>query len=798
MGTQKNDNTISIPVLPIRDRVIFPLINTPLVVGREGSIRAVKKAWGKDRLIFIVAQRNMKIEEPAKGDLFETGVIAEVLSMSQLPDGFLRIRVVGRERAKLIDLKDYDFTRVGDVVKIPSPSLEDQNPREMEALRRVAVKKFEEYAKRIGRIPNDTVGRITALTSMDKFTDTITDMLLISLEEKQDLLEIIKVPKRLTRLIEILDAEIEILQIEKKIQSRVHRQIEKSQKEYYLNEQMRAIQKELKKKDEHGQEVDEFKTKIKKLNMPKETEKMALKEAARLEKMMPYSPESTVIRTYLEWIISLPWSKATKDKIDVENAKKILNDDHFGLEKPKDRILEYLAVLKLAKSIKGPVLCFVGPPGTGKTSLVKSMADSIGRKFVRISLGGVRDESDIRGHRRTYIGSMPGRIIQALKKAGSNNPVILLDEIDKMGTDWRGDPSSALLEVLDPEQNESFVDHFLDVGFDLSKVIFIATANSSYEIPRTLLDRMEVIRFSAYTTDEKASIANQFLVNKELIEHGLPKGAIQFEEEALRKIIHLYTQEAGVRELRRKLAKICRKVAVEWVKSKPKKNKKTSIKLKDLSVYLGPAEYIREKVSPNSVGIATGLAWTEHGGETLTIEVTIMPGSGKILLTGKLGAVMQESAQAAFSLIKSKSKKLKISSKHLRKMDLHVHIPEGAVPKDGPSAGIALATAIYSCLDGIPVRNDLAMTGEVTLTGRVLAIGGLKEKILAAYREGIKTVLFPRANEKDLMEIPQNIRKNIKLISVDKIADVLKIAFRPTPPRSNPSSRKASQQPRPS
>jgi len=803
MEEKKDSNLTSLPVLPVRDRVVYPSLNVPLVIGRPRSIQALNLAQQKDHLVFVVTQRNMRMEEPSREDLYEFGTIAEILSSTQLPDGFVRIRVLGQKRAKLLDLSFRDGSLMGDVSVLASPTIEKEQTIELEALKRLLLKKFEEYVRKSNRLSPDVLEKMNEIYSLDHLSDAVAEALLISLQEKQELLELVQIQKRLSRLVEILDAEIEILQIERKIQNRVHRQIEKSQKEYYLNEQMRAIQRELKKKDDFSEEMEELRGKIKKLKMPEKVEEMALKEVIRLEKMMPYSPEATVVRGYLDVLLSLPWAKTTKDKIDVEEAKRIMEKDHYGLEKPKERILEYMAVLKLTQKIKGPILCFIGPPGTGKTSLVKSMAKAMGRKFLRISLGGVRDEAEVRGHRRTYIGSMPGRIIQGLKKAETRNPIVLLDEIDKMGSDWRGDPSAALLEVLDPEQNYAFIDHFLDVEFDLSQVIFIATGNSIYEIPKTLLDRLEVIRFSAYTTDEKVAIAKQFILSKELKEHGLPEKALQFEDEAIRKIIHLYTQEAGVRELQRKIAKICRKVAVDWVKSKggSARPKTKMVRLKDLSQYLGVAEYVKEKLPPNAVGVATGLAWTENGGETLSIEVSPVPGTGKIIMTGKLGSVMQESAQAAYSLVKSRAKKLKIKEQDFRKHDLHVHIPEGAVPKDGPSAGIVLTTAIVSALSGIPVRKEIGMTGEVTLRGRVLAIGGLKEKVLAAFRDELKVVLYPKANEKDLPDIPEKVRKNLKLIPVESIDDVLKLALQPAPlrsasVRSSSSQRKSASLPR--
>jgi len=771
---------MNMPVLPIRDRVVFPNVQITLVVGRERSIRALQKALAGDHLIFIAAQRQMKVEEPTREDLYAHGTVAEVIQSMVMPDGLVRVRIYGRSRAKLMDASVGDTCLMGDIQTVETLSMEKEPPLEMEALRRMLLRQFEDYARKTGRVTEEWVSNVNKMTSLDQMCDTISDMLAISIEEKQDLIETLHIPTRMSRLVEILNAEIEILNLERKIQTRVNRQVEKNQKEYFLNEQMRAIQKELKKKDDHAQEAEELKTKIKELKMPPEAEEVALKEVGRLEKMMPYSPESTVVRTYLDWMTALPWNKRTGDSLDVPLARAVLEADHFGLDKPKERILEYLAVLKLTKSIQGPVLCFVGPAGTGKTSLAKSMARAMGREFVRISLGGVRDESEIRGHRRTYIGALPGRLIQALKRTKTKNPVILLDEIDKMGSDWRGDPAAALLEVLDPEQNKSFVDHYLDVGFDLSEVIFIATANSLYSIPQTLTDRLEVIRFSAYTTDEKVAIANKYLLPKQLKEHGLAPMSVRFSDEALRKMIHIYTQEAGVRGLQRKIAQACRKVAVEWVEKKSNaKQKVLPVGLNDLSHYLGVPEFDRPKMHVNSVGIATGLAWTEHGGEILTVEVTTLPGEGKVILTGKLGDVMRESAQAALTLVKSMAKKFHLSESVFKKRDVHVHVPEGAVPKDGPSAGVALATAMMSAITGRAVKADVAMTGEITLGGRVLPIGGLKEKALAGFHEGIKTILFPEGNIKDLPEIPEKVQKSVKLTPVRNIEDVFKLALSP-------------------
>jgi len=783
MEINKSKNVLHLPVIPVRDRVVFPHVPTSFVVGRPRSVGAVEKALEGNRFAFVVHQRRTRVEEPLREDLFEFGTLVEVLDAVRVPQGLLRVRVLGRERAKLLDLSFAEDSLMGDIHEVFSPSLQGENPGEGEALKRLAIRQFEHYSQRTGRISPDLLANISKIESWDHLADAMADAMNIGNQDKQDLLEISNVPARFSRLIEMLNSEIEILNLERKIQTRVDRQIQKNQREYFLNEQLRAIQKELKKKDDHGQEMEEMKEKIKSLKISPDNEELILKEVERLEKMMPFSPEATVIRSYLDWVLALPWSIRSKDSLDVNEARRILEEDHFGLEKPKERLLEYLAVLKLTQTMTGPILCFVGPPGTGKTSLTKSLARALGRKFFRISLGGMRDEAEIRGHRRTYIGSLPGKIIQALRKTKTKNPILLLDEIDKMGTDWRGDPSAALLEVLDPEQNKAFFDHYLDIEFDLSEIIFITTANSIYNIPSTLLDRLEIIHFSAYTTDEKVAIAQKFLLPKTLKEHGLETDAVGLSEETIRKIIHNYTQEAGVRSLQRKIAQICRKVAVEIVKdgTAPGDKKTVKVGLNELAAYLGPAEFIHEKITVNAVGIATGLAWTEHGGETLTVEVSLVPGEGKILLTGKLGTVMQESAQTAFSLVKSKLGAFGIDEKILRKKDLHVHIPEGAVPKDGPSAGVAITAAIMSLLSGRSVVKDAAMTGEITLTGRVLPVGGLKEKVLAAVREGIKTVIFPEGNKKDLPEIPDKVKKSLKLIPVKSIEEVFQTVLQAIP-----------------
>lgn len=763
-----------LPLLPVRDVVIYPFMVLPLAVGREKSIRAIEEAMVTHRFVFLVTQKKVQVDDPQEADLYGIGTVSEVLQMVKMPDGTLKILVEGIQRAALLSarlLPEKNYLEAN----IELLEQAAQKDIEVEALMRQALILFEQYIKLNRRVPVEVASSLGSLEDPARLSDTIASHLLIKTSDRQKLLECLPVKVRLEKIIQNLGAEIEILNVERRIQSRVRTQIEKTQKEYYLTEQMKAIQKELRQKDDFAKEVAELKQKIKEAKMPTEAHETAEKECERLAKMMPYSPESTVIRTYLDWLISLPWSVRTKDALDILEAEKILNKEHYGLEKVKERILEYLAVLRLVKKIKGPILCFVGAPGTGKTSVAKSVAHALNRNFVRMSLGGVHDEAEIRGHRRTYIGSLPGRVIQSMRKSKSKNPVFLLDEIDKMGSDWRGDPTSALLEVLDPEQNHTFVDHYLDVPFDLSETLFITTANTLYTIPHSLQDRLEVIRFSGYTEEEKIAIAKGFLIPKQIKEHGLEQSPYEISETALKRIIRDYTREAGVRNLERQIAKISRKVAKEIAKE-PSSAKKSTRTIDDqkLRDYLGVPEFSKESKPENGVGVATGLAWTEQGGELLGIEVNIMSGKGKLTLTGKLGEVMQESAQAALSYVRANAEKLKIKNGFFKDKDFHIHVPEGAVPKDGPSAGIAIGTAVASACAKKPVKKELAMTGEITLRGQILPIGGFKEKILAAHREGIKTVLYPEGNKKDLEEIPKEILRDLKLIPVKHMDEVLK------------------------
>ncbi|MDR2772960.1 MAG: endopeptidase La [Elusimicrobiota bacterium] len=761
-----------LPLLPIRDMIVFPSIVTPLAVGRDKSIKAVEAAMATNRLILVVTQKKARVEDPSSEDIFNMGTVCDILQMLKTTDGKVKILVEGVCRARWTDFKlsDKGYIEVGAAVI----NEKVERTPEVEAVVRNASALFDQYIKLNPRVPAEISMTGENTEDLTRFADTMASYVNLKQEDKQFILETVNPVERIERLITVLTSEIEILNIEKRIQSRIRNQIDKSQKEYYLNEQMKAIQKELKQKDDTQKDIDDLRAKLKSIPLPKEARESAEKELSRLERMMPMSPEASVIRTYLEWIIDLPWEKSTKDNLELIRAKEILDKDHYGLTKVKDRILEYLAVLSRVKKIKGPILCFIGPPGVGKTSIAKSIASSLGRNFVRISMGGLRDEAEIRGHRRTYIGSMPGKIIQSMKKAGSNNPVFILDEIDKIGADWRGDPASALLEVLDPEQNYAFGDHYLDVDFDLSKVMFITTANTLHNIPTTLLDRLELIRFSGYTDEEKQKIASIFIVPQQMKEHGLTDEDLTIEPNALRNVIKNYTHEAGVRNLTREIANLCRKSAKELGMNKDTNH--VTITAQNLDKYLGIPYFEREKIAENGIGVVTGLAWTEVGGETLTIEINKMKGKGALLLTGKLGDVMKESAQAALTYVRSSAKTLGIDETLFKDTDFHVHVPEGAVPKDGPSAGTALATALASlCMDK-PVKKGLAMTGEVTLRGRVLGIGGLKEKVLAAYREGINMILFPKSNEKDLADIPNNIQEKIKMIPVSHMDEIIEIA----------------------
>ncbi len=767
------------PLIPVRDIVIFPYMVVPLFIGRERSVKALEELTNRDDIkkeLILVTQKDPEVEDPNIDDLYEVGTVAHLVQLYRLPDGTIKILVEGFTRAKVLDIVHKDpFYRV-EVEKLKDKKMRGHKVK-MEALMRSVLEEFEKYIKLNKKVPPETILTVANIEDPGRFSDIVASHLLIRTVEKQKLLTTTSVYKRLSELLKILTNENSILELEEKIQGKVRKELERTQREYYLREQLRIIQQELGREDDVSSEIREYRERIKKAKLPPLVEEKALKEVKRLERMPPMAAEGAVVRNYLDWILSLPWNVKTKDMLDIKRAEKILDEDHYGLEKVKERILEYLAVKTLTKTLKGPILCFVGPPGVGKTSLAKSIARSLGRKFVRMSLGGVRDEAEIRGHRRTYVGALPGRIIQYMKQAKSKNPVFLMDEVDKMSTDFRGDPSAALLEVLDPEQNNEFVDHYLEVPFDLSDVMFITTANVLYTIPQPLQDRMEIIHIPGYTDVEKFHIAKQFLIPKQLKLHGLNEKILAFTDQALYKIIREYTKEAGVRNLEKSIAAICRKVAKEIV-SNGKKKRQIKVNSLKIEKYLGPPKFKHdEKEERDEVGVTTGLAWTQFGGEILSVEAVIMPGKGKLILTGQLGDVMQESAQAALSYIRSKSKELNISPEFFEKYDIHIHVPEGAIPKDGPSAGITMATSLVSVLTNNPVRKDVAMTGEITLRGKVLPIGGLKEKILAAYQAGIKEVILPLKNKKDLVEIPKTILKKIKIELVENIDQVLKIAL---------------------
>jgi len=761
------------PLLPLRDIVVFPHMVVPFFVGRQRSIKALEEATQKQGPIFLSSQKDAKTNEPAEDDIYKIGTLGTVVQMLKLPDGTVKVLIEGKKRAQIARFVNHpDFF----MVEVDEASEVVERNTEIEALTREVHTTFENYVKLKKKIPPEMVMSVSSIDDPGRLADTIVAHLGIKIEERQNLLETFNAAERLEKVLAHMRAEIEILEVERRIRSRVKKQMERSQKEYYLNEQMRAIQKELGEKDEFKNEIQEIEEKIKQKKLSAEAKDKVEKELKKLKMMSPMSAEATVVRNYIDWIICLPWNEFTDDKLDINEAEKVLEEDHYGLEKVKERILEYLAVQSLVGKIKGPILCLVGPPGVGKTSLGKSIARATGRKFVRVSLGGVRDEAEIRGHRRTYIGALPGKIIQFMKKAGSSNPVFLMDEVDKMSTDFRGDPSSALLEVLDPEQNATFNDHYLDLDYDLSKVLFITTANTLDRIPRPLQDRMEIIRIAGYTELEKLSIAKKYLLEKQKESNGLTPENVTFTDNALLGVIRNYTKEAGVRNLEREIAAICRKVAVEVVK----KDRNTHIQVANNSLhkYLGPMKYRYGKAETETkIGVTTGLAWTELGGEMLSTEVTIMPGKGQLIITGKLGDVMQESAQAAMSYVRSRAVEMGLEKDFYQKLDVHIHVPEGAIPKDGPSAGITMATSLVSALIKAPVHNDLAMTGEITLRGTVLPIGGLKEKILAAHRAGIKRVLIPAENEKDIEEIPATVLKGVELVLVAHMDDVLKKAL---------------------
>jgi ATP-dependent Lon protease len=763
----------TLPIVPLRDVVVFPHMMMPFVIGRPSSTRALEHALAKDKKIFLAAQHDASIDDPKPEDIYTMGCVANVVQSLKLPDGNIKVLVEGLDRARAIEWKeDKGFYRV--VVKVLAKQKDATGDVEGTMSRVVSL--FEQYVKLSNNLHYDAMIAAVRVEDPGKLADTIAAHLLVGVDEKQNLLEIVSPLERLNRISGILEIEVDKLQVDRRIQSRVKKQMEKAQKEYYLNEKMKAIQKELGRKDDKGNEVDELKKKIEQSKMPKEVEEKAIQELKRLEAMPPMSAEATVSRNYLDWLIAVPWFKRTKESRDLKRAEEILNEDHYGLEKIKDRILEFLAVRALVKKPKATILTFAGPPGVGKTSLAKSIARAMNRKFVRLSLGGVRDEAEIRGHRRTYIGAFPGQIIQMMKKAGTQNPVFLLDEVDKMSMDFRGDPSAALLEVLDPEQNHSFLDHYLDVEYDLSHVMFICTANVLHTIPQALRDRMEVLQLAGYTEQEKVQIAKRFLVPKSVEGTGLAATNITFIDEAIQTIIQRYTREAGVRNLEREISSICRKVARKVVvEGKTFQEEITPEKVTD---YLGvPRFRSTEAEEQNEIGIATGLAWTEVGGEILVTEATLMPGKGTLTLTGKLGDVMQESAQAALSYVRSKAEEFGIPKDFNRKTDVHIHVPEGAIPKDGPSAGITLATALVSALARIPTRRDVAMTGEITLRGKVLPIGGVKEKVLAAHRAGVKNIVLPKDNEKDLADIPKNMLDALDVYLVQSMDEVLKIAL---------------------
>ena len=765
-------NINKIPVLPLRDIVVFPHMVVPLFVGRDKSVKALESVMKGDKKIMLITQKSASVDDPKKNDLFDFGTVANVLQLLKLPDGTVKVLVEGLNRASInVFFENEDFLQA-DVDQIIETI--DSSDKQLRAMSKSTTDEFDKYVNLNKKIPPEVLGTINEIDELGKLSDTIASHLSIKLSDKQQILESVDLYERFEKILSFIQSELDVLQVEKKIRGRVKNQMEKTQREYYLNEQMKAIQKELGENEDGKDDVSEYEEKIEKMKLTKEAKEKCYAEIKKIRSMSPMSAESSVIRNYLDWILSIPWGKKTKVKKDINFAKQVLDEDHYGLEKVKERILEYLAVQQRIKKMKGPILCLVGAPGVGKTSLGKSIARSTGRKFVRMSLGGVRDEAEIRGHRRTYIGSMPGKVLQMMKKAGSSNPLFLLDEIDKLGADYRGDPSSALLEVLDPEQNNTFNDHYLEVDYDLSDTMFLTTANT-LRMPPALLDRMEIIRIAGYTEDEKVQIAKQHLIPEIIKKHGLKDGELIIEDNAVTSLIKYYTREAGVRSLEREIANLARK-AIKKIVAGEIKN--LTINEENVNEYAGVKKYKYGEIdADDQVGIVTGLAWTEVGGDILPIEAVIMPGKGIMTITGKLGDVMKESIQAAKSYVRSRCIDFGIKPTIFPIRDIHIHVPEGAIPKDGPSAGLAMVTSIVSVLTGIPVRKDIAMTGEVTLRGKALGIGGLKEKLLAALRAGTKTVIIPKENEKDLEDIPDNVKEGLELIFVDNVDDVLKIAL---------------------
>jgi len=778
----------SLPLLPLRDVVVFPTMVTPLFVGREKSIKALELAMESDKEIFLIAQKNASEDDPTEADLFETGTVSSILQLLKLPDGTVKVLVEGGYRANMVSMQQADGYCNAMVEKVNCPALPET---EEGILVRAVIAQFEKYAKTSKKVPSEILTSVTGIDESGRLADTIASHLTLTVDEKQQILEMSDESERLEHLVGLMESELDLLKVEKRIRNRVKQQMEKSQREYYLNEQMKAIQKEMGDLDDVPNEIEGLEKRVKDAGMSEEAEKKTFAEIEKLKLMSPMSAEATVVRSYIDWMLSVPWKKRSRVRHDLNRAEEILNADHYGLDEVKERILEYLAVQKRVRKLKGPVLCLVGPPGVGKTSLGQSIARATNRKYIRMALGGVRDEAEIRGHRRTYIGSMPGKLIQKLSKAEAKNPLFLLDEVDKMGADFRGDPSSALLEVLDPEQNNTFNDHYLEVDYDLSEVMFVCTSNSM-NIPPALLDRMEIIRIPGYTEDEKLNIAKRYLVPKQLKNSGLKESELNFADEAIMDLIRYYTREAGVRGLEREIAKVCRKVVKNHSLEDKSSSASIAVDSKNLEDYSGVHKHTYGVAEEeNRVGQVTGLAWTQVGGELLTIESAVMPGKGRVIKTGSLGDVMQESIQAALTVVRNRAKTLGIADDFYEKNDMHIHVPEGATPKDGPSAGVGMCTALVSVLTEIPVKSDVAMTGEITLRGQVLPIGGLKEKLLAAHRGGIKTVIIPDENQRDLKEIPDNIKADLKICPVKWIDEVLEIALQylPKPESAEPGNK---------